>query len=372
MLPPVRGTTTTTTPSSMAADPRYKLARLAEAHGILQRDHAGALERTTTAEAARKKLETALEARDIRIEELEDALTTLSEQARAFEASAREQRAKAEGRVAADALEAERHARQTAEASANEAAGALTRAGAECAAAVASAGAAAEAARAEAMAASRRADAAKLDLNERLREAELRAEASERREAQYARDAAAQKKKALRAEASLQKLNDGAAGAEAKARRAKELADKFKRAADEAKSAARERDEAAALEQRKKLGLAERLRLAVTDAEASKTKASSLLHASEARVGELEQMNEALAADVARLSTDLDALRALPRGPRFQQFVKLKENNLQLKERLQDHGIAPSPPPVPHNRRKGLDARRASGARTQAMLDMIS
>ena len=135
MLPPVRGTTTTTTPSSMAADPRYKLARLAEAHGILQRDHAGALERTTTAEAARKKLETALEARDIRIEELEDALTTLSEQARAFEASAREQRAKAEGRVAADALEAERHARQTAEASANEAAGALTRAGAECAAA---------------------------------------------------------------------------------------------------------------------------------------------------------------------------------------------------------------------------------------------
>ena len=62
----------------MASDPRYKLARLAEAHGILQRDHANALERTNSAEAAHRKLESAVEARDIRIEELEDALTTLS------------------------------------------------------------------------------------------------------------------------------------------------------------------------------------------------------------------------------------------------------------------------------------------------------
>ena len=38
----------------MARDPRYKLARLAEAHGILQRDHATALERTNSAEAAQR------------------------------------------------------------------------------------------------------------------------------------------------------------------------------------------------------------------------------------------------------------------------------------------------------------------------------
>ena len=38
----------------MASDPRYKLARLAEAHGILQRDHANALERTNSAEAAQR------------------------------------------------------------------------------------------------------------------------------------------------------------------------------------------------------------------------------------------------------------------------------------------------------------------------------
>ena len=47
----------------MASDPRYKLARLAEAHGILQRDHANALERTNSAEAAQRKLESAVEAR---------------------------------------------------------------------------------------------------------------------------------------------------------------------------------------------------------------------------------------------------------------------------------------------------------------------
>ena len=38
----------------MASDPRYKLARLAEAHGILQRDHATALERTNSAETAQR------------------------------------------------------------------------------------------------------------------------------------------------------------------------------------------------------------------------------------------------------------------------------------------------------------------------------
>ena len=51
----------------MASDPRYKLARLAEAHGILQRDHANALESKNSAEAAHRKLESAVEARDIRI-----------------------------------------------------------------------------------------------------------------------------------------------------------------------------------------------------------------------------------------------------------------------------------------------------------------
>ena len=71
---------------------------------------------------------------------------------------------------------------------------------------------------------------------------------------------------------------------------------------------------------------------------------------------------------------EMEALRALPRGPRFQQFVKLKENNIQLKERLETHGIAASPPPVPSRRRKPgkLDQRRKSSAQTQAMLDMIS
>ena len=67
----------------MASDPRYKLARLAEAHGILQRDHANALESKNSAEAAHRRLGSAVEARAMRLEELEDALTTLSAQARA-------------------------------------------------------------------------------------------------------------------------------------------------------------------------------------------------------------------------------------------------------------------------------------------------
>ena len=358
----------------MASDPRYKLARLAEAHGILQRDHANALERTNSAEAAHRKLESAVEARDIRIEELEDALTTLSAQARAFEAAAKEQRAKAEGRVANERLEEERQARLSAEDRRREAADALARAGAECAAAVASAGAAAEAARAEAMKLQRRADHERSELNEKLRELELRAEASERREAQYCRDAAAQKKRREKAEAALSKLNGSNGEAEAKAQKAARLADQFRKAADEAKKAAEERDAAAALEQRKKMGLAERLRLAVAAAELSNKEASLRLSASEARAADLERRNAELVEEVARLTEEMEALRALPRGPRFQQFVKLKENNIQLKERLETHGIAASPPPVPSRRRKPgkLDQRRKSSAQTQAMLDMIS
>ena len=358
----------------MASDPRYKLARLAEAHGILQRDHANALESKNSAEAAQRKLESAVEARDIRIEELEDALTTLSAQARAFEASAKEQRAKAEGRVANERLEEERQARLSAEDQRREAADALARAGAECAAAVASAGAAAEAARAEAMKLQRRADHERSELMEKLRELEARAEASERREAQYCRDAAAQKKRREKAEAALSKLNGQSGEAEAKAQKAARLADQFRKAADEAKRAAEERDAAAALEQRKKMGLAERLRLAVAAAELSNKEASLRLSASEARAAELERRNAELADEVARLTEEMEALRALPRGPRFQQFVKLKENNIQLKERLETHGIAASPPPVPSRRRKPgkLDQRRKSSAQTQAMLDMIS
>ncbi len=358
----------------MASDPRYKLARLAEAHGILQRDHANALESKNSAEAAHRKLESAIEARDIRIEELEDALTTLSAQARAFEAAAKEQRAKAEGRVANERLEEERQARLSAEDQRREAADALARAGAECAAAVASAGAAAEAARAEAMKTQRRADHERSELMEKLRELEARAEASERREAQYCRDAAAQKKRREKAEAALSKLNGQSGEAEAKAQKAARLADQFRKAADEAKKAAEERDAAAALEQRKKMGLAERLRLAVAAAELSNKENEARLSASEARAADLERRNTELADEVARLTEEMEALRALPRGPRFQQFVKLKENNIQLKERLQDHGIAASPPPVPSRRRKPgkLDQRRKSSAQTQAMLDMIS
>ena len=358
----------------MASDPRYKLARLAEAHGILQRDHANALESKNSAETAQRKLESAVEARDIRIEELEDALTTLSAQARAFEASAKEQRAKAEGRVANETLEAERQARLSAEDRRREAADALARAGAECAAAVASAGAAAEAARAEAMKAQRRADHERSELMEKLRELEARCDASERREAQYCRDAAAQKKRREKAEAALSKLNGQSGEAEAKALQAKRLADQFRKAADEAKRAAEERDAAAALEQRKKMGLAERLRLAVAAAELSNKENEARLSASEARAAELETRNAELADEVARLTEEMEALRALPRGPRFQQFVKLKENNIQLKERLETHGIAASPPPVPSRRRKPgkLDQRRKSSAQTQAMLDMIS
>ena len=102
---------------------------------------------------------------------------------------------------------------------------------------------------------------------EKLRELEARAEASERREAQYCRDAAAQKKKREKAEAALSKLNGSHGEAEAKAQKAARLADQFRKAADEAKRAAEERDAAAALEQRKKMRLAERLRLAVAAAE---------------------------------------------------------------------------------------------------------
>ena len=358
----------------MASDPRYKLARLAEAHGILQRDHANALESKNSAEAAHRKLESAVEARDIRIEELEDALTTLSAQARAFEAAAKEQRAKAEGRVANERLEEERQARLSAEDQRREAADALARAGAECAAAVASAGAAAEAARAEAMKTQRRADHERSELMEKLRELEARAEASERREAQYCRDAAAQKKRREKAEAALSKLNGQSGEAEAKAQKAARLADQFRKAADEAKKAAEERDAAAALEQRKKMGLAERLRLAVAAAELSNKENEARLSASEARAADLERRNAELSEEVARLTEEMEALRALPRGPRFQQFVKLKENNIQLKERLETHGIAASPPPVPSRRRKPgkLDQRRKSSAQTQAMLDMIS
>ena len=122
-------------------------------------------------------------------------------------------------------------------------------------------------ARAEAMKTQRRADHERSELNEKLRELEARCDASERREAQYCRDAAAQKKKREKAEAALSKLNGSHGEAEAKAQKAARLADQFRRAADEAKRAAEERDAAAALEQRKKMGLAERLRLAVAAAE---------------------------------------------------------------------------------------------------------
>ena len=122
------------------------------------------------------------------------------------------------------------------------------------------------------------------------------------------------------------------------------------------------------------MGLAERLRLAVAAAEHSNKENEARLSASEARAADLERRNAELADEVARLTEEMEALRALPRGPRFQQFVKLKENNIQLKERLETHGIAASPPPVPSRRRKPgkLDQRRKSSAQTQAMLDMIS
>ena len=116
------------------------------------------------------------------------------------------------------------------------------------------------------------------------------------------------------------------------------------------------------------------MRVAVGAAELSNKEASLRLSASEARAADLERRNAELADEVARLTEEMEALRALPRGPRFQQFVKLKENNIQLKERLETHGIAASPPPVPSRRRKPgkLDQRRKSSAQTQAMLDMIS
>ena len=278
----------------MASDPRYKLARLAEAHGILQRDHANALESKNSAEAAHRKLESAVEARDIRIEELEDALTTLSAQARAFE-PAKEQRAKAEG-GSRTRLEAERQAGY-----AEDQRRRPTRAGEARSAAAVAAGAAAEAARAEAMKTQRRADHERSELMEKLRELEARAEASERREAQYCRDAAAQKKRREKAEAALSKLNGQSGEAEAKALQAKRLADQFRKAADEAKKAAEERDAAAALEQRKKMGLAERLRLAVAAAELSNKENEARLSASEARAADLERRNAELADEVAVL-----------------------------------------------------------------------
>ena len=61
-------------------------------------------------------------------------------------------------------------------------------------------------------------------------------ESSERREAQYCRDAAAQKKKREKAEAALSKLNGSHGEAEAKAQKAARLADQFRKAADEAVS----------------------------------------------------------------------------------------------------------------------------------------
>merc|ERR1719482_1496149 len=124
------------------------------------------------------------------------------------------------------------------------------------------------------MKAQRRADHERSELMERLRELEARADASERREAQYCRDAAAQKKRREKAEAALSKLNGQSGEAEAKAQKAARLADQFRKAADEPKKAAEERDAAAALEQRKKMGLAERLRLAVAAAELSNKEAS--------------------------------------------------------------------------------------------------
>ena len=99
-------------------------------------------------------------------------------------------------------------------------------------------GAAAEAARAEAMKTQRRADHERSELMEKLRGTRGARRALERREAQYCRDAAAQKKRREKAEAALSKLNGQSGEAEAKAeggaaRRPVSGRDEAKKAAEE-------------------------------------------------------------------------------------------------------------------------------------------
>ena len=46
----------------------------------------------------------------------------------------------------------------------------------------------------------------------------------------------------------------------------------------------------------------------------------------------------------------IDDLGKLPRGPQFAAFVKVKEDNEGLKEKLSEHGIAHEPPEEPTSR----------------------
>ena len=95
----------------MTTEPRFRLARLTECHGALQRDHAEALKRADDAEKNAVAHET-------RARELEAALKAVEENAKALERAAAELRAAQEGtsekdRAAADALEKRLAARGT-------------------------------------------------------------------------------------------------------------------------------------------------------------------------------------------------------------------------------------------------------------------
>lgn len=65
----------------------------------------------------------------------------------------------------------------------------------------------------------------------------------------------------------------------------------------------------------------------------------------------------------------IDDLGKLPRGPQFAAFVKVKEDNEGLKEKLSEHGIAHEPPEEPTSRfskkepSKPLPRRASNAAR---------
>ena len=349
--------------SAMTTDLRFRFSRLTESHGSLQRDYAEAVKRVGALEGEAREKNAALLELEAKNAELEAAVAAA--QLKAAEALAALE-ANASAAALARELEELREDHAAMAARIVDLERAACRDG-DVARVVADACAAANAARDEAVAAAAGAGDAALarlrgDLDEAVG-ARVGAEAGLR--SALAAGAAAEERRA----AATRDADDERARAE--------LAER-KRARAESRADAAEHEIAAFAdrldeEKRKQGSLADRLRKTVQDADDKVASAIDRANADIDRAAKAEAFEReragGLEEQIAALMAKIDDLGKLPRGPQFAAFVKVKEDNEGLKEKLSEHGIAHEPPEEPTSRfskkepSKPLPRRASNAAR---------
>lgn len=339
----------------MTTEVRFRLTRLVESHGLLERDYADAVERISA-------LEGQVKARDATVGAIEGECQAERDARRAAERRAADALAALEANESAAALGREIDALTAANKTLSDelasARAASSSSDGDCARIVAEGARLANADRGDAEARWRSANLAS--------EGEGAAAVEAERTARLAAEAAL-RQTAAGFNAMEQNLAMARADADAERERAKAAE---RRGGDEARlrSAAEARLEALesslAEEARKQGTLAERLRRTVADADA---KLAGAVDRARVDAEELTRRNgverargDGLEEQILALSAKIDELNKLPRGPHFKAFVKLKEKNEDLVGRLQEHGVSAAPAAPPRAPDPKLLKRRAS------------